>query len=237
MPSFLPIQRSNQCSCSCRLVWFWFLWLAQTLPDAAPGVRALDLDDDHLIRRRINPGLGMGRMLGTSKMLSDDDDDDPDFILSTNVRASSSVGGLSGTPGMVGGASLLSTGPGTVSASLGGTYDFLGTKGGLGLPPVYGVISEGFQTSSHWTKANLRVAEKETPVLWFREAAHPTKVQALQQTAQKLLVEGASPTPIPQKIYEMEKKIPVLWIALSVQAGHLPFYSLPPDKCLIYASI
>ena len=58
------------------------------------------------------------------------------------VRATSSVGGLGGTPGLVGGASLLSTGPGTLSANLGGTYDFLGTGGSLGLgPSVFGVLS------------------------------------------------------------------------------------------------
>ncbi|GFN79354.1 hypothetical protein PoB_000586000 [Plakobranchus ocellatus] len=85
-------------------------------------------------------GLGMGGMLDVPKLM--DDDDDSDFILSTNVVATSSVGGLSGTPGLVGGASLISTGPGTVSARMGGTYDILGglpTSGDLGLN-VYDVV-------------------------------------------------------------------------------------------------
>ena len=58
------------------------------------------------------------------------------FGVISSVVATSSVGGLGGAPGMVGGARLVSTGPGTVSASLGGTYDFLG---GLG-SNVYGLV-------------------------------------------------------------------------------------------------
>ncbi|RUS74636.1 hypothetical protein EGW08_017616 [Elysia chlorotica] len=95
---------------------------------------------------RYNPArLGLSRnhmgLMGPRKEIDNDDKDDDGLIISTNVRASSSVGGLGGTPGLIGGASLLSTGPGTLSASLGGTYDFLGNGGGLNLgPAVYSVL-------------------------------------------------------------------------------------------------